>query len=197
MSTSVTFEDRVSLQRELRGARWFLARDPATGRDARTGLEVEVDATGWPLRVTRLDLDQEGLRTPDGLRAAVVRAIGAAALAHLVQVGERAAPSEADLARGRELVEGRRRLVPRPTYQAPPVVRPEHPVRTAGSVRDERLDRTATGVSRGGEVHVELGWVDGLRVLRIDPDFLATATDDLVRYAVTEAFVSAQEGTTR
>lgn len=185
------------MQRELRGREWFASRVPTSGRDERTGLEIEVDPTGWPVRVTRLDAVTEDLRTAQGLLAAVRRAVGAATLAHLAENARGRSLSDSELARGRDLMEGRRRLVPPRAYQAPPVRRPEEPVTLRSHGIDVRSDRVSSGVSRDGEVRVTLGWVDGLRSLEADPGFLARAREDLLRHALNEAFGAAQEGARR
>ncbi|WP_300527182.1 FAD-binding oxidoreductase, partial [uncultured Nocardioides sp.] len=44
--------DRVAAQRELRGASWFSDLLPTLGRDPESGLELEVDVTGWPFTKT-------------------------------------------------------------------------------------------------------------------------------------------------
>ena len=54
--------DRVAAQRELRGASWFSDLAPTLGRDPESGLELEVDVTGWPTRVARLDAVVDALR---------------------------------------------------------------------------------------------------------------------------------------
>lgn len=194
MTTSTTYDDRAAVQREVRGSGWFASQSPTTGRDESTGLELEVDATGWPLKVVRLDAVPTELRTAEGLRSALERAISAATLEHLVENARAKRLSESELARGRELIEGRRRLVPPPAFRAGPVTRPDGPVSVPRSLADERLGRVAVGVSREGEIRVELGWVDGLRALEADPRFLAEAPPDLLRHALNEAFGAAQEG---
>ena len=68
--------DRVAAQRELRGASWFSDLLPTLGRDPESGLELEVDVTGWPTRVTRLDAVVDALRDEAGLLRAVRRAVG-------------------------------------------------------------------------------------------------------------------------
>ncbi|GAA3685420.1 hypothetical protein GCM10022237_49850 [Nocardioides ginsengisoli] len=197
MNLSATYDDRVALQREIRGTQWFVSADPTRGRDERTGLELEVDATGWPVRVIALDAMTVELRDAAGLRAALDRAIGAAVLAHLAASAEQRRLGDDELARGRELIEGRRRLVAPSAFRAGPLVPPDAPVQPRRAWRDERLDRRVTGASREGEVRIELGYVDGLRRLEADPRFLATAAADLARHALNEAFADAQAGGTR
>lgn len=197
MSVSATYDDRAALQREVRGSQWFVSEATTSGRDDRTGLELDVDATGWPVRVTKLASVPDQLRTVEALRSALDRATGAAVLAHLAANAERRNLSRTELERGRDLMEGRRKLVPPPAYRAEPLVPASQPVQPRGPQRDERLERVARGVSREGELRVELGWVDGLRRLEADPEFLRTADPDLIRHALNEAFTAAQEGTTR
>ena len=197
MSISATYDERAAMQRGLRGRQWFASETPTGGRDERTGLELEVDATGWPLRVTRLEVVTDELRRAEGLLAAIRRATGAATLAHLAENAQLRTLSDAELARGQDLLQGRRRLVPPPAYRAAPVTRPREPVSPAGYTVDVRSERVSVGVSRDGEVQVEMGWVDGLRSLQADPDFLDRTPPDLLRYALTEAFTAAQEGTRR
>ncbi|GEB13476.1 hypothetical protein SAMN05421671_3194 [Pimelobacter simplex] len=194
MNLSATYGDRAALQREIRGPQWFASEETTGGRDEHTGLEVEVDATGWPVRVGALTAVAPELRDAAGLRGALERAIGGAVLGHLARNAERRRLSPADLERGRELVEGRRRLVPPPYYRAAPLVAPDGPVQPRSAWRDDRLDRTVTGTSRDGELRIELGYVDGLRRLEADAQFLATAPADLLRHALNEAFTDAQEG---
>lgn len=190
-----SLESRVAAQRALRSDRWFADLAPTAGRDLETGLELEVDVTGWPTRVVRLDEASASLRDPVGLLGALRRCTGAAALAHLVQVAVRDESQEAERrARGEELLSGRRRVVAPPAYRAGPVVRPDGPLRPRSQHADERWERVVTGRSREGEVEVELGWVRGLRSVRTDPVFLRSTSPTMLRHALTEAFVSAQEG---
>lgn len=194
MPPAAPLDQRLAAQRGLRSAAWFADLAPTTGRDPASGLELEVDVTGWPTRVTRLDTVSAELRDATGLLSALRRAIVAAALGHLAAVAATGDPSREQLARGEDLVAGRRRLVPRPAFRAAPVVRPDGPVDPLSRRVDERWGRTSTGRSREGEVEVDLAWVGGLRALRADPQFLRTTTPDLLRYALTEAFTAAQEG---
>lgn len=187
-------DQRVAAQRGLRSAAWFADLAPTVGRDPASGLELEVDVTGWPTRVTRLEVVTDELRGAAGLLSALRRAIGGAALAHLAAVAAVDDPSREQLARGQDLLEGRRAVVARPAFRAAPVVRPDGPVDPRSTRVDERWGRTATGRSRQGEVEVDLGWVGGLRTLRADPGFLRSTAPDLLRYALTEAFTAAQEG---
>ena len=186
--------DRVAAQRELRGASWFSDLAPTLGRDPESGLELEVDVTGWPTRVTRLDAVVDALRDEAGLLRAVRRAVGGAALAHLAAVAHGRGLPPDRVARGEELVAGRRRLTPPPTYRSPLLAPPRDPVHPRAWRADERWGRTATGRSREGEVVVVLGWVGGLRELHADEGFLRSTSPDLLRYALTEAFTAAQEG---
>ena len=193
-----TLEDRLAAQRRLRGASWFADLAPTTGRDPHSGLEVEADVSGWPLRVVRLDSVSEALRDPDGLLAALRRALGVAALAHLAAVAVRRDLTPEQLARAEELVSGQRRIVPRPAYRALPVLPPHGPLDPVRVRVDERWDRAGVGRSREGEVEVELDWVGGLRALRCAPGFLPTTSASMLRYALSEAFSQAQrpqEGT--
>ncbi|MGV3562530.1 MAG: hypothetical protein ACO1ON_04550 [Nocardioides sp.] len=86
MPPAAPLDQRLAAQRGPRSAAWFADLAPTTGRDPASGPELEVDVTGWPTRVTRLDAVPAQLRDAAGLLSALRRATGAAALGHLLAV---------------------------------------------------------------------------------------------------------------
>ena len=162
--------------------------DPLPGAD--------VSGYAWPPppQGTPLTPDQARRLDEAGLLRAVRRAVGGAALAHLAAVAHGRGLPPDRVAHGEELVAGRRRLTPPPTYRSPRLAPPRGPVHPRAWRADERWGRTATGRSHEGEVVVVLGWVGGLRELHADAGFLRSTSPDLLRYALTEAFTAAQEG---
>lgn len=105
MPPAAPLDQRLAAQRGLRSAAWFADLAPTTGRDPASGLELEVDVTGWPTRVTRLDTVSVELRDAAGLLSALRRATGAAALGHLAAVAATGDPSREQLARGAAILD--------------------------------------------------------------------------------------------
>lgn len=188
---------RMAVQRQVLSADAFADVEPTWGSDPTGSLELEVDATGWVTDV-RVTTVAEELRTPQGLVAALRSAVSAAQLQHLARTAAARPASAEELARGRELEEGRRRLVAPPPYRHPRTsveeLRSEVGPGGIAPIRpDERLSRRSVGRSKEGEVTVSLGWVEGLQSVEVDADWLRGTSAEMLRWALKEAFAAAQE----
>ncbi len=181
---------RVETQRPFRGRTWFATMADERGRDDRTGLEVDVDPTGWVTEV-RLAESSPELRTPEGLEGALRRAVGDAMLVHLARSAGEQRLTEAQHQRARDLLDGRAQLErPRVTRGAR-LERPTEPFTPSTYHPDERLGRQCVGSSQGGELRVTMSVLSGLVGLDSDAEFLRGADADLLRHALREAFADA------
>jgi hypothetical protein len=181
---------RVETQRPFRARAWFTTMADERGRDDRTGLEVDVDPTGWVTDV-RLAEPSPELRSPEGLEAAVRRAVGEALLVHLARSASERTLTEAERQRARDLLDGRTRLDRPRVTRSPQLVRPAEPFTPPTYHADERLARQCVGSSQGGELRVTMSVLSGLVGLDADAEFLRTADADLLRHALREAFADA------
>ncbi|MDP3893835.1 hypothetical protein [Nocardioides sp.] len=187
---------RLAVQRQVLSDDAFADVEPTWGSDPTGSLELEVDATAWVTDV-RVTAVAEELRTPTGLTAALRSAISAAQLQHLARTAAALPATPEELARGRELEEGRRKLVAPPPYRHPRTsvdeLRAEVGPGGIAPIRpDERLTRRSVGRSKEGEVTVVLGWVNGLQSVEVDAAWLRGASADMLRWALKEAFAAAQ-----
>jgi hypothetical protein len=181
---------RVETQRPFRGRAWFTTMADERGRDDRTGLEVDVDPTGWVTEVRLVESGPE-LRTPEGLEAALRRAVGDAMLVHLARSAGEQRLTEAQHQRARDLLDGRAQLERPRVTRTPRLEPPTEPFTPTTYHADERLGRQCVGSSRGGELRVRMSVLSGLVSLDADADFLRTADADLLRHALREAFADA------
>jgi hypothetical protein len=181
---------RVETQRPFRGRAWFATTTDETGRDDRTALEVDVDPTGWVTDV-RLAQSAPELRTPEGLDAALRRAVGDAMLVHLARSAGGQRLTEGEQARARDLLDGRAQLERPRVTRTPRLERPTEPLTPRAYHPDDRLSRQCVGSSRGGELRVTMSVLSGLVSVDADQDFLSTADADLLRHALREAFADA------
>jgi hypothetical protein len=182
---------RVETQRPFRGRAWFTTMADEHGRDDRTGLEVDVDPTGW-LTEVRLAESAPELRSPEGLEAALRRAVGDAMLVHLARSAGERRLTEAEHQRARDLLDGRAQLERPRVTRTPRLERPTEPFAPPAYHSDERLDRQCVGSSRGGELRVTMSVLSGLVGLDADAAFLHTVDADLLRHALREAFADAR-----
>jgi hypothetical protein len=170
----------------------YRVRTPTRGASRSGTIEVEVDPTGWvlDLRLARFD---EALRDPDRLWGDLREAL---LTAELVRAGENAVlrgdgATEAEL--GRQLIAGERRVAPRPRPRLPrlemPRERRDDPRRVSERPREARFD----GVSRDGEIRVTVGATSGVIGFHADPDWLRSAPESEIRYALKEAFADVYE----
>ena len=181
---------RVETQRPFRGRTWFATMADERGRDDRTGLEVDVDPTGWVTEVRLAEISPE-LRSPEGLEAALRRAVGDAMLVHLARSAGEQRLTEAQHQRARDLLDGRAQLERPRVTRGPRLERPTEPFTPPTYHPDERLGRQCVGTSRGGELRVTMSVLSGLVGLDAEADFLHSADADLVRHALREAFADA------
>lgn len=183
---------RLSHLRSFLAPSLYLVETTSLGADRSGAVEVETDPTGWVLDVHLVRLD-EPLRDAERLQGAVREAILAAELhrtaANATLRG--AGPDEAE--RGRQLLAGERRITPRRREQLPPLEAPAGRVDDPRRVAEPRRDRPVEGVSRAGEVRVAASRTDGVVGVWVDPAWLATAPEALVRFALVEAFADAYE----
>jgi hypothetical protein len=181
---------RVETQRPFRGRAWFSNMADERGRDDRTGLEVDVDPTGWVTEVRLVESGPE-LRTPEGLEAALRRAVGDAMLVHLARSAGEQRLTDAQHQRARDLLDGRAQLERPRVTRTPQLERPTEPFTPTTYHPDERLGRQCVATSRGGELRVTMSVLSGLVSLDAGTDFLRTAEADLLRHALREAFTDA------
>jgi hypothetical protein len=187
---------RVMAHREADPRYAFTEDDRDQGEDRTGSVEVVVDGSGWILEITLRDLPAD-LRTADALGAAVREASRSAQLRRLV--ARTPAPSAAEAERGAEIMDGRRGLVP-PPLPAPlllPGVEQLHEryLREGLPARqgDDRTARSFRGRSRGSEIVAVVSWLEGLDLLEVDGDWLASASRDDVHYSLREAFAEVYE----
>lgn len=194
-TTDPGLQQRLAYLRQRRGADRFPDDKPSTGQDPGGAISLDVDASGWVItsRVEHLD----GLRTPEAFTAAVRAAYTVAALTRVAAQAQREAqgvePTPERVQRGRDLVEGRRRLTvpPRPLFM--PMTLPTRPVPTAGARAYDPGMRTRQGRSREGEITVAATVGGGLGEITVAPDWLASAGVDMAHYALREAFHDLRE----
>lgn len=170
----------------------YLVETTSLGADRSGAVEVETDPTGWVLDVRLVRLE-DSLRDAERLRRAVQEAILAAELHRMAANAtlRGAGPDEAE--RGRQLLAGERRITPRRRERLPRLDVPDGRVDDPRRVADPPRDRPVEGVSRAGEVRVTASRTDGVVGVWIDPTWLPTAPEALVRFALVEAFADAYE----
>ncbi len=194
-TTDPGLQQRLAYLRQRRGADRFPDDEPSTGQDPSGAISLDVDASGWVItsRVEHLD----GLRTPEAFTAAVRAAYTVAALTRVAVQAQREAqdvePTPERVQRGREIIEGRRRLTvpPRPLFA--PMELPTRPVPAVGAPTYDAGMRTRRGASREGEITVAATVGGGLGEIIVDADWLASAGVDMAHYALREAFHDLRE----
>lgn len=194
-TTDQGLQERLAYLRQRRGPEQYADDDPSTGQDPSGAVALDVDASGWVItsRVEHLD----GLRTPAAFVAAVRSAYTVAALARLAdEVRDEwrdREPSPEQVQRGRDLIEGRRRLTvpPRPLFA--PMELPTRPVPAAGAPAYDPGLRSRHGTSREGEITIAVTIGAGLGEITVDGAWLASAGVDMAHYALREAFHDLRE----
>lgn len=185
---------RLAYLRQRRGPDRFPTEEPTTGQDRTGAVTLHVDASGWVITSTVAHLDS--LRRPDAFVDAIKGAYGAAALNRLALEARSwrgPAPTPDEERRGREIVEGRRRLEVPPRPHFPRWELPTRPVPTRVSVPIDPGVREYRGRSRDGEITVSATVAAGLGAITVDGDWLASTSVELAHYALREAFEDLRE----
>lgn len=193
-STDAAATSRLEALRRLYGAALYQPTDPVWGFDDGDAVAVQIDATAWvvDVRIARLD---DAMREVDVLRGMLRQAYTHAELVRLAAVSQQSdAVNEADAERGRELLEGRRRITVRRPVRPPHLTRQDYvstpPQRSLETVDRFRVHR---GVSQEGEVTVGVRLSNGLAEVEIDDAWLRVTSAENLRFALKEAFASAYE----
>ena len=174
----------------VRGRGWFASGADVRGVDEQTGLAVTADVTGWVRDVEVPEL-VGGLRTREGLEAALRRAVAAALVLHLVDNARQRMLTTEERERAGDLLAGRTTLAAPRVEPSPPVELPREPLTPRAHHVDERWGRRWTGTSREGEVRVVMTLLAGLDRLDADEHFLQTTSPEMLRHALREAFAEA------
>jgi hypothetical protein len=167
----------------------YLVESPTWGEADSGALRLMIDPTRWVVDVEVARVT-ERMRTPKGLREVVLAAQTNADLRRMKKNAELRDLTPEQLARGRDLIAGRRKLKPPPFRRPPPMTRPDGVIdRLAVEPAEPRF----RGTSQEGEVTVVMVRRGGIQRLTVDADWLAGASAELLRYALKEAFQAAYD----
>lgn len=188
--TAMATADRAAVLVPVRGRAWFRTSEDVRGEDEVTGLAVTADVTGWVVDV-EVPQPHPELRSAAGVESAVRRAIAVALVHHLAaNARDRVLTGDERYDAG-EILAGRARLEAAPVEPSPPIEAAREPQTPPAVHVDERWGRRWTGRSDRDELQVTMSLLAGFESLTADEDFLQTASAELLRYALREAFHAA------